>query len=38
MLEKNIDDILNLTVNQVIELFSQGKSSTEKNYKAIKTM
>ena len=28
--EKNIDDILNLTVNQAIELFSQGKSSTEK--------
>lgn len=28
--EKNIDDILNLTVNQAIEMFSQGKSSTEK--------
>ena len=28
--EKNIDDILNLTVNQAIELFSVGKSSTEK--------
>ncbi len=28
--EKNIDDILNLTVNQAIELFAQGKSSTEK--------
>ena len=28
--EKNIDDILNLTVNQAIELFSHGKSSTEK--------
>jgi len=28
--EHNIDDILNLTVNQAIELFSQGKSSTEK--------
>jgi len=28
--EKNIDDVLNLTVNQAIELFSQGKSSTEK--------
>ncbi len=28
--EKNIDDILNLTVNQAIELFSKGKSSTEK--------
>lgn len=28
--EKNIDDILNLTVNQALELFSQGKSSTEK--------
>ncbi len=27
---KNIDDVLNLTVNQAIELFSQGKSSTEK--------
>ena len=27
---KNIDDILNMTVNQAIELFSQGKSSTEK--------
>ncbi|RIH65871.1 excinuclease ABC subunit A [Mariniphaga sediminis] len=27
---KNIDDILNLTVNQAIELFSSGKSSTEK--------
>jgi len=28
--EKNIDDILNMTVNQAIELFSVGKSSTEK--------
>jgi excinuclease ABC subunit A len=28
--EKNIDDILNMTVNQAIELFSKGKSSTEK--------
>lgn len=28
--DKNIDDILNLTVNQAIELFSAGKSSTEK--------
>lgn len=28
--EKNIDDILNLTVNQALELFSAGKSSTEK--------
>jgi excinuclease ABC subunit A len=28
--EKNIDDVLNLTVNQAIELFSKGKSSTEK--------
>lgn len=28
--DKNIDDILNLTVNQAIELFSKGKSSTEK--------
>ena len=28
--EKNIDDILNLTVNQAIELFSSGKSSAEK--------
>jgi excinuclease ABC subunit A len=28
--EKNVDDILNLTVNQAIELFSTGKSSTEK--------
>ncbi len=27
---KNIDDILNLTVNEAIELFSKGKSSTEK--------
>ncbi|MCD6354160.1 MAG: excinuclease ABC subunit UvrA, partial [Prolixibacteraceae bacterium] len=27
---KNIDDILNLTVNEAIELFSTGKSSTEK--------
>ncbi len=27
---KNIDDILNMTVNQAIELFSAGKSSTEK--------
>ena len=29
-LEKNIDDILNLTVNQAIELFSKGTSPTEK--------
>ena len=28
--EHNIDDILNLTVNEAIELFSKGKSSTEK--------
>ncbi len=28
--DKNIDDILKLTVNQAIELFSSGKSSTEK--------
>jgi excinuclease ABC subunit A len=28
--EHNIDDILNLTVNQAVELFSKGKSSTEK--------
>jgi excinuclease ABC subunit A len=28
--EHNIDDILNLTVNQAIELFSNGKNSTEK--------
>ncbi len=28
--EKNIDDILNLTVNEAIELFKKGKSSTEK--------
>jgi excinuclease ABC subunit A len=28
--ELNIDDILNLTVNQAIELFETGKSSTEK--------
>jgi excinuclease ABC subunit A len=28
--EKNIDDILNLTVNQAIDLFSKGKSSIEK--------
>jgi excinuclease ABC subunit A len=28
--KKNIDDILNLTVNEAIELFSTGKSSTEK--------
>ncbi|NCB09092.1 MAG: excinuclease ABC subunit A, partial [Bacteroidia bacterium] len=27
---KNIDDILNLTVNEAVELFSKGKSSTEK--------
>jgi excinuclease ABC subunit A len=27
---KNIDDILNFTVNQAIELFSKGTSSTEK--------
>lgn len=27
---KNIDDILNLTVDQAIELFSSGKSTTEK--------
>ena len=29
-MEHNIDDILNLTVNQAVELFSKGKSSTEK--------
>lgn len=29
-MDKNIDDILNLTVDEAIELFSQGKSSTEK--------
>ena len=28
--ELNIDDILNMTVNEAIELFSRGKSSTEK--------
>ncbi|MFV0594002.1 MAG: excinuclease ABC subunit UvrA [Draconibacterium sp.] len=28
--EHNIDDVLNLTVNQAIELFAKGKSSTEK--------
>ena len=28
--DHNIDDILNLTVNQAIELFAKGKSSTEK--------
>ncbi len=28
--QHNIDDILNLTVNQAIELFEKGKSSTEK--------
>ena len=28
--DKNIDDILNLTVDEAIELFSHGKSSTEK--------
>lgn len=28
--EMNIDDVLNLTVNQAIELFKTGKSSTEK--------
>ncbi len=28
--EHNIDDILNLTVNQAVELFSKGKTSTEK--------
>lgn len=28
--EHNIDDILNLTLNEAIELFSKGKSSTEK--------
>jgi excinuclease ABC subunit A len=27
---KNIDDILNMTVNEAVELFSSGKSSTEK--------
>lgn len=27
---KNIDDILNLTVNEAVELFSKGKNSTEK--------
>lgn len=29
-MDKNIDDILNLTVDEAIELFSHGKSSTEK--------
>lgn len=29
-MDKNIDDILNLTVDEAIELFSRGKSSTEK--------
>ncbi len=28
--DKNIDDILNLTVNEAVELFTAGKSSTEK--------
>ncbi|PIF06118.1 MAG: excinuclease ABC subunit A [Draconibacterium sp.] len=28
--EQNIDDILNLTVNQAVELFSKGESTTEK--------
>ncbi len=28
--DKNIDDILNMTVNQAVELFSAGESSTEK--------
>ena len=28
--EKNIDDILNLSVNEAIQLFSKGKTSTEK--------
>lgn len=28
--ELNIDDILNMTVNQALELFSKGKTSTEK--------
>ncbi len=28
--EKNIDDILNLSVNEAIDLFGKGKSSTEK--------
>ncbi len=28
--DKNIDDILNLTVDEAIDLFSKGKSSTEK--------
>ncbi|MBW6534679.1 MAG: excinuclease ABC subunit UvrA [Mariniphaga sp.] len=28
--DKNIDDILNLTVNQAVELFSEGKLSVEK--------
>ncbi len=28
--EFNIDDVLNLTVNEALELFSKGKSSTEK--------
>jgi excinuclease ABC subunit A len=28
--EKNIDDILNMTVNEAIELFSSGNSATEK--------
>ena len=31
--DQNIDDILNLTVNQAIELFEKGKSSTEKKIK-----
>ncbi len=31
--EKNIDDILNLTVNQALDFFSPGKSSTEKKIK-----
>ncbi len=31
--DKNIDDILNLTVNQAIEFFAQGKSSIEKKIK-----
>jgi excinuclease ABC subunit A len=29
-MDKNIDDILNLTVDEAIELFNRGKSSTEK--------
>lgn len=29
--EKNIDDVLNMTINQAIELFAEGKSTTEKN-------